>query len=82
MKKASLDVSPLLAISTSPFNWPCSVMALLSVPLRPYLLGLAKLCIISTASDISTSPSQLTSPHIVIAESETDVLEVAVVIVS
>ena len=67
MKTASLDVMPLLKVSTSPFICPCSVIALSSVPPSPYLSGLARLCIMRTASEISTLPSQLVSPHTVTA---------------
>ena len=48
------------------------MIALASVPPIPYLFGLARLCMIRTISDISISPSQLTSPHFVALTSGAD----------
>ena len=63
MRRASFEVRPLAVVSTSAFFSPFSVMCLLSLPLMPYLLGFARDCMISTASDISISPSQFASPY-------------------
>ena len=59
MNIASFEVRPTVDLSTSPLSLPSSVTA--------YLLGLARVCMMSIASASSTVPSQLVSPHVIIS---------------
>ena len=67
------------AVSQSAFAQPSKVTWFASVPLRPYLSGFARLCIMSTTSDISTKPSLFASPRIFGSTLISDVVTVVVV---
>ena len=79
MRRASFAVIPSLDLSTSPLRSPFSVMCFSSEPLRPYLFGFARYCMMRTTSDISISPSQFASPYLSALSSG---LTVVVVVVS
>ena len=55
IERASAFVIPSPFLLTSPLSLPCSV--------SEYLLGLESDCMMITASDTSTAPSQLASPQ-------------------
>ena len=62
MERASLFVIPSPRLKTSPLFLPSAVICWLSEPSAPYFEGFDKDCMIITASEISTFPSQLASP--------------------
>ena len=62
IERASLFVMPSPLLKTSPFSLPAAVIRLESEPSEPYFEGFDKDCIMITASEISTVPSQFASP--------------------